>query len=973
MAMPPRPKLMQLDQDALLCDISKAGQLVEFGRDPVTRTREKHTTSVQTEADDGYAQSPVWAGLPFAMVSPLPSRRAMPEVKPVSNNQNATSAAQILKLVVGMLGMEVHERPAAWAEAWLAFQENALAKGRDIGSVRSRGAWHDGQESGSEWSDEDPCEWQLRVLQCLRRRVDAATASQHYPDSEDSQGDEDHTPEWGPEFREHLDLAEFALRRITHAVMALQHSGGPVVLRQFTEEQVMKVCADLRQWLEQLATLLSLYHVHLLDMDNERHHLLELLESRDMHYDQGQKEKRRAALRLQRLQELWEEDTLKRRAAAMLGLEAAPIEEPKIYSQGDLEELQRKWELTELEPVRREVADRRLQVKDLQARLREKDRRRSTRRFSRAEPGKYFDMDALDDDDLEDELDQEERPKDEQPPPIPKATQAPLWAALNSAAERIQDESLSRLVSGLATAVQKGGAGIQNVAGEIAKLKVQDAPRLEYAEKAQDCLSALMKEFEDLDRELRELAAVPGSGDMDKLADLVGWARETSSIVSRVVGGASKTKAASLAEARALHRLDNWPAPPAWNLESFRRAQRPRPLMRAVAVNTDGLLVEPPPEPIVTLVSAKAQVQEAVEDTRKKADQEWQGRLRHLTAGLEEKISLARDTAERERTNAEEALQRLAEESRRADRTMTELRKRQRELEEALHQARVSANGKLISDGVWAPSPAEMTQFREARDVFNRLYTDALNRMKRLAESQAQMYESTSQEFLRCVQSLVEKPTKPIDWGSVWPERDPLVYKDALHTRYAPHAPRSGSRGRREDSPGSGEMRAKRVLVGAGDAQNSMPLPPLECRGQGKKPWSAPAGGDAGISVAPAGGQHFPSRPRTSSPSRGVAVRAGSRPTSRGGLGGLGGLGEVGRPSSVSSAEGEPGLYIRQLNDPQRGSHTDTGAGRWPRRAPCSRRVVPRGQKRAARGPGSVSMPVLGQPPMVVPVTSAVH
>merc|ERR1712110_1192395 len=46
--------------------------------------------------------------------------------------------------------------------------------------------------------------------------------------------------------------------------------------------------------------------------------------------------------------------------------------------------------------------------------------------------------------------------------------------------------------------------------------------------------------------------------------------------------------------------------------------------------------------------------------------------------------------------------------------------------------------------------------FMQGRDVFERLYRDALNRMRRLAEAQARVFEQSSDEFMRVIKAVLE-------------------------------------------------------------------------------------------------------------------------------------------------------------------------------------------------------------------------
>jgi hypothetical protein len=122
------------------------------------------------------------------------------------------------------------------------------------------------------------------------------------------------------------------------------------------------------------------------------------------------------------------------------------------------------------------------------------------------------------------------------------------------------------------------------------------------------------------------------------------------------------------------------------------------------------------------------------ETIRKAVEEECQKKLARFKHEFEAKIRDASDIAERERLNAQEALERLAEESAQADATLAELRRKIQMLENLL---RDKGLGKQAADAIWG---AGLSEFLHGRDVFERLYRDALDRMRRLAESQARFF-----------------------------------------------------------------------------------------------------------------------------------------------------------------------------------------------------------------------------------------
>ncbi|CAE8650802.1 unnamed protein product, partial [Polarella glacialis] len=219
-------------------------------------------------------------------------------------------------------------------------------------------------------------EWQNRVLSHLRRLYDTreggdeAAATTLALALTERSGPNSASGGGGP-FREQLDLSEFVLRRITHAVNVLQDPqkhDRPMVLREYTEEMVQEVCKDLKQWLEQLATLLSLYHVHILDQEAEKRQVAARLHDLQSKFDQHEKERKDAMLRHTRLEERWKEDRMQRRAEALLGIKNQG-EDAKIYSQRDVDEMMKEWEKERVDPLLEELKELKLARDEMLSKL----------------------------------------------------------------------------------------------------------------------------------------------------------------------------------------------------------------------------------------------------------------------------------------------------------------------------------------------------------------------------------------------------------------------------------------------------------------------------------------------------------------------------------------------------------------------------------------------------------------------------
>merc|ERR1719453_510162 len=257
--------------------------------------------------------------------------------------------------------MELHEQPSSWAEAWLTFQDQTFSSlGLGTKKVMS-------ERKDSDADSVDPLDWQMSVLEHLRSHVDsriALTADQ----DQAIKGSHD----WGPDFPEHLNLAEFALRRLTYAVGVLQDPekhDRPILLREYTEEMVLKVARDLRQWLHQLGTLLGLYHVHLLDLEAERCKLATLLENKKQELSNGQEERKTALRRHDVLSEHWEEEKMRQDAERLLGIQRQGVD-AKIYSQQEVDAMFKQWEKEHLDPLLAELKELRLDREQLREKLR---------------------------------------------------------------------------------------------------------------------------------------------------------------------------------------------------------------------------------------------------------------------------------------------------------------------------------------------------------------------------------------------------------------------------------------------------------------------------------------------------------------------------------------------------------------------------------------------------------------------------
>mmetsp|Transcript_59800 Transcript_59800/g.142370 ORF Transcript_59800/g.142370 Transcript_59800/m.142370 type:complete len:1552 (+) Transcript_59800:167-4822(+) len=440
-----RPSALDKTSDAertgIYCSLSPSGNLLERGRDPLAQITQKHGVSIQTEGALRLHADLVSHAKDFVSLC----------VKSAQRIGAASPAAQMLRLAVGLLGVEVHERPKTLAEMWLNYEDRLLSErlieAGQTGEFKERPSLPGDRRGGGAGQEhkEEIAEWQYRVLDKLRVHIEAADRGSPKASSEGKQMsiatleslEDGH--DWGPDFIEHLDLASFIMDKISTAVGVLQDPeqvDRPMILSNFTESMASQVCGDLRQWLEQLSTLFSLYHVHLLDMANEckamKAHIGKV-EAQNAELDRLQKE---AVMRHDRLQEQFRQSKLKGNAELKLGITIAE-EDLAIYSQKDMDDEKVRWETEELEPIMNDLKELRNAHHDL---LRK--RRQDAERERIGAPS----------------------PKGDK---ISQDTQFALASALGALSERIQGKQVSELCSRLVKALSGHSEDVKDLAAEL--------------------------------------------------------------------------------------------------------------------------------------------------------------------------------------------------------------------------------------------------------------------------------------------------------------------------------------------------------------------------------------------------------------------------------------------------------------------------------------------------------------------------
>lgn len=738
---------------ALLCDIGSSGQLLEFGVDPLLSRAACKAIGVQT--DDERESSLLDQVYELRYGEKTATKQAAP----------LATSAQVLKVAVGLLGLDLHEKPHPWAESWLTFQDVTAQKlglsslgegygpafggGGDSPIVQSPTA--NAKDNASTVSlatsptaktvDKNAqLQWQMRVLSHLRRLNDTREAGgaglTGAGDEAAGAGNASQMlSDWGAgasvaslgnsasPFREQLDLSEFCLRRITHAVNVLQdpeQNDRPLLLREYTDEMVLEVCKDLRQWLEQLAVLLSLYHVHILDLESEKCQLADKLKATQAKCEESINERKDAVSRFTVISERWEEEKMKRRAEALLGIKVMG-EDAKIYSQREVDDMMQSWQKEHVDPLLEEIRELRLTRDELLAKL-----QGSGKQVKR--PGK---------DD-----------GDDSGGGLGRQMLGLLKNSMVAVAGRTSEEPLSKLILQLGDAIVSGGGNIPKILEQIEALPLGGSgkpatppekpsevkPGSAKADKGNNfdelapCFAFLFDEAKGLEGGLRGLGPEAG---MEKIRNWVMWMRESlDALKNAKPGGAPKLK-----------------QPPKWGPLNF---GGDKPSTRAIGVQKDGL----PP--------AKGQT-ETVEVERPRSshdNRDWQAELDRLRRELEAKLKAALEEAEKQRLRAEEAMRKLAEETARADKMLNELRKRLQEMERLLQKAGL---GQEAADAIYE---AGLADFMQGRDVFDRLYRDALRRMRSQAEAQARLIEQSSAEFMRVLHDLSLNPMAAIEMAS---------------------------------------------------------------------------------------------------------------------------------------------------------------------------------------------------------------
>lgn len=712
--------------------------------------------------------SPDLDPLSVASSAPCSAQPLRPSVsKHAASQTELKTVSQALRFAVGLLGLEVHAKPCPWAEAWLEYSDStitaALSSAHALereGSACLALAPPDNPSASLEAAiatGQHPAEgrqWQLRVLEHLQNyivppgtrcaaaaaaaaagasgvstptlRQGLASGPMARPQSASleersleagasatfssiAQADSQvstvsvvqpsRTDDWGPDWAEYMELAHFILGRITRAVWLLdKDKHQPITLREYTEKMVHEVSVDLKQWLEQISVLFSIYHVHLLDMAKERRQLMverDAVASKQTGVDAARKN---AVLRHDRIKAMWDEDKMKRRAQSLFGAQLGD-ESNLIYSQQDVDEMKKDWERRYVKPLLEEIRSLKSFHKELMEKLRKAGVQASAKSAA-----------------AEDEA-ETTGPSDD------------LRSCIVAAASREQNRDMRAALLKLAESL----AGSEEVDVKKVLRDINSLPIPGEMYPLSPCLDAVSGALASA---AERLSKAPVNSGADSLARVLAWSCSTLSLAK---------DACSSVEGVPVHL--QWPSPPTWDMaklsEMLERASRPDPPP----------LPPPPAQGPAAAGVAKGLPQGggAAEGVRQRSQEEddYRRRMEQMLADLQAQLAAAKAQTSKTRDEAELALQQVGKQSRKADSVIEDVRGRVRKMKDNFDGKGL---GRFASD---AMNKAGLDSLlNDSSNVFERLYQDALDRMRRHAEAQAEVLERGTQEFMRIYESV---------------------------------------------------------------------------------------------------------------------------------------------------------------------------------------------------------------------------
>jgi len=789
-----------ISTQGLLTDINPKGRLVERNFDPFLEINETDCQTAEpypVQKRKGIAGGTSTDSLGFNGKPPMDAHRT-------------------LNLAVGLLGLEPHEKPKCWSEVWLTFQDSVGGNcglgreglgGRPPSSAAAAMRPGDKHKAGHGG-------WENRVLHNLRSLVEGSQGQQKAKNTHD----------WGPDFMEHLDLADFILGRIGHNVGTLEdpeQRERPLLLKAYGEAMVKDVCIDLKQWMEQLATLIGLYHCHLLDLETSRQRLSTELKNSEVEKRVVEKRAQVAEIKVVALEQHWEEDKLKRKAKELLGKtpDGESTEDAPIYSQTDVDMMKKAWERENLPPLHDEIQELKLKIEDLNKKMKEKlgDLNNMRKKSLKQAPTE-----------LEESLSAQ--------------GVALAVAATKALSEKTYEDSVCKILLRLGEACKAGEDKkpedkLQEVLFSIGQMPAPTpvdamastksswkgsppgtaggpgsiALSREAAQSGSDCLGAVADQFDKLESRLRRKSSVkPGTlgplggsgspkaesqkfssgrrnniaGTLAGIAGLAGWARDAVKLAQETLttGGLPPM---------------TWAPPPTWNFDDIDMdmdGDGDGEAAKGVSVGVQAKLA--PDNPRRT--TENDDDDEVIKKKRKSSihggsyddnDVDLEAELENARRAAEEKFA-----AEREKLN--ELVVQLEKDLKSARDRIQELTKKILELERLL---KAKGLGAELQEAMEQSGLSDY--LASCRAVYERLYKDAMDRMRRFAESQARRMQETTQEYIRTVDDLYrsqnhnradmrivnagQKAVQPIKTKLAAERHEPPIVPNVMLTQFA--------------------------------------------------------------------------------------------------------------------------------------------------------------------------------------------
>jgi len=651
------------EREALICDVDPRGKLCEFGRDPMAQSK-----SVQADMQE------------VAL-----SAGSVEQGSPKSGSQSPQShTVSVLKTGFDIVDLEGAATSKPWAEVWLTFPDRS-GTCLGLGGGDGGGVLNNNAEKGS---------WKGLALRRLKELLAEGSGAGI------SVGGLKENPERGPDLGEHLQTTAYALERVMHAVEVLQAPEQyvrPTILKDYTTAMVDDVCQDLRVWLERLAGLLPLYHVHMVEAETDRRRLRDLVEQLRAELEREREGRKHEKARANGFEEVLKTTNLKHRTQALLGV-ADDDDDALVYSRNDVatmkeewtEELTRDFEQRRLQPLLDELSALRQMKADLQERLRAmSDTHLRPPVASNEELRKALQL-------LADRCE-----------PLPELQEAVL--ALEQAAAKDQETANFAKVTAKISQIPDLGAFRDAMTAAMTTTIRLDSE--ESRPEEGPLLGAVGEQLSALEA---VLCSCPAGSGAERLAPLIAWA------CAALPGGSGEASE----------------TPPAWDVDFLQRGgdRGGRPSREFGVNTTEGFFSGGSP----TAPNAAGGGQKdsggdnsaMMKKVREEMEAKYKERMERMKADFAEKLKAEQDKAAAEREQFENLISELRADLKKADGRAKELRTKLMDLQRMM---KAKGFGDAFTDALKGSGIGEWIM---EGGVFQRLYNDALARMKRWSEAQ---------------------------------------------------------------------------------------------------------------------------------------------------------------------------------------------------------------------------------------------